>query len=173
MGSVGLFFYSVLINSHANIHDTATVEDSDFATATAATRAYNAATAKGVMSGFDARNTNFNPYERVLKITCVSHLVLDWTTSTGDIISISPTVADGIVYMSSKDGKLFAVGASIGKSLWAISTKSGSVYSFTVAYGIVYVDSVLSTSCNDEVIFPEKWGRGMFFRPLFVKNHDE
>jgi hypothetical protein len=32
---------------------------------------------------------------------------------------------------------------------------------------------VLSTSYNDEVIFPEKWGRGMFFRPLFVKNQLE
>jgi putative transposase len=32
---------------------------------------------------------------------------------------------------------------------------------------------VLSTSYNDEVIFPKKWGRGMFFRPLFAKNRLE
>ena len=71
---------------------------------------YNTAVAaNGIMFGFDAQHTHFNPYERILSPANVSRLVLDWTAATArNYIDSSPAVANGVVYVGSDDGKLYA-----------------------------------------------------------------
>ena len=128
----------------ANVHvrGTANVQ----ATVTAAVNAYNTATAKGVMFGFDPQHTHVNPYERVLNPTNVSRLVSLWTASTGDSIESSPAVANGVVYVGSWDGKLYAFPASgcgypSCSPLWTASTGNLIDSSPAVANGVVYVNS--------------------------------
>lgn len=90
----------------ANVYASATANAQ--ATVTGAVRAYNTATAKGVMFGFDPQHTHFNPYEKVLNPTNVSNLIPYWTASTGAYIFSSPAVANGVVYVGSYDHKLYA-----------------------------------------------------------------
>ena len=77
--------------------------------------------------------------------------VVDALTGGDDVIS-SPAVVNGIVYVGSQDGKLYAYDAagSTGCSgspktcspLWTVET-GGSVYSSpAIANGVVYVGSV-------------------------------
>ncbi len=69
------------------------------------------------MFGFDAQNTRNNTAEHILTYTDVPHLVPDWTSpaTRGSIFS-SPVVANGVVYVGSFDGRLYAFdAASCGK----------------------------------------------------------
>ena len=114
-------------------------------TATAATRAYATGTAKiGVMFGFDAAHTHWNPYEKVLNKTNISHLKLDWSYPTGDIIYSSPAVANGLVYVDSGDDKFYAFDAgcrSACQPLWSYPMNGRIDSSPAVANGVVYVGS--------------------------------
>ena len=81
------------------------------ASATEAAQAYATGTTKrGVMFGFDAAHTRNNPYERTLSPSNISQLKLLWSFATGDPTRSSPAVADGMVYVGSDDGKLYAFG---------------------------------------------------------------
>ena len=97
------------------------------------------------MFGFDIHHTHVNPYENVLNAGNVSHLIVDWTASalktrTGKGIPSSPAVHDGIVYFGSEDGKLYALNAASGATLWtAGSTFYGITTSPTIANGFVYI----------------------------------
>lgn len=88
-----------------------TIEVQATATASTATNAYNAynayVAANGMMFGFNAQHTHFNPYEKILSPATVTGLVQDWT-ATGSYIGSSPAVANGIVYVGSFDHKLYA-----------------------------------------------------------------
>jgi outer membrane protein assembly factor BamB len=50
-----------------------------------------------------------------------------WKFTTGNTVSAVPTVADGVVYVGSTDGKVYAVNASTGKQVWASPAGSGTV----------------------------------------------
>jgi serine/threonine protein kinase/outer membrane protein assembly factor BamB len=114
------------------------------ATATAAAHAYATGTARqGVMFGFDAAHTGYNPYEHTLSPGNVSHLVPLWSFITEDEIFSSPVVAGGIVYVGSD--QLYAFDASCRKAclpLWSFGTEKLARYSTpAVAGGMVYVSS--------------------------------
>jgi outer membrane protein assembly factor BamB len=115
------------------------------ATAAAATRAYWAGTSRnGVQFGFDAAHTRSNPYERVLNAANVSHVRQLWSFTTGASIVSSPAVANGMVYISSEDGKLYAFDATCSsrcQPLWSFPTRRYIVASPTVANGMVYISS--------------------------------
>ena len=90
-----------------------------------------------------AHNTN----ETVLSDITVPSLGLAWTGATGGVVNSSPAVANGVVYVGSTDGKLyaFAVGCGTGgvacTPLWS-STAVGAIDSSpAVANGVVYVGS--------------------------------
>jgi len=61
-----------------------------------------------------------------------------WKFQTGGAIVSSPVVADGIIYVGSTDGHLYAVKAASGSKLWSVQLGSG-ISSPTVASGKVFV----------------------------------
>ncbi len=112
------------------------------ATATAAANAYaTAVTAHGIMFGFDAQHTRTNPYEIILSADNVARLIQAWTALTGGSITSSPAVANGVVYVGSSDGKLYAFDAATGTQKWAVPTGSAIYSSPAVLDGVVYVGS--------------------------------
>jgi outer membrane protein assembly factor BamB len=65
-----------------------------------------------------------------------------WKYTTGDSVNYSPVVANGIVYICSYDGNLYALNAKTGQKIWNYNASIlGIGSSPTVADGIVYVGS--------------------------------
>ena len=60
------------------------------------------------MFGFSTEHFRFNPYENMLNAAHVSHLVSDWTATTGVSIYSSPSIVNGVVYIGSGDSNLYA-----------------------------------------------------------------
>jgi outer membrane protein assembly factor BamB len=93
-----------------------------------------------------ASHSGNNPSETTLSASSVLGLGVSWTGSTGAGIYTSPAVADGVVYVGSDDGKLYAyeVGCASGGGtctpLWTGATSGTS--SPAVADGVVYAGSV-------------------------------
>jgi outer membrane protein assembly factor BamB len=66
---------------------------------------------------------------------------LKWTFTAGGSIHSSPTVVDGVVYVGSRDGYLYALDAATGEKLWAFKTGSWVESSPAVVGGVVYCGS--------------------------------
>jgi outer membrane protein assembly factor BamB len=99
---------------------------------------------------FDAANSGLNPYENVIGPANVSGLKTAWTwTQTVGSVGSSPAVANGVVYVGSTQGNLYAFSAAgaTGCSgtpktctpLWTGTTGSITYSSPAVAGGVVYV----------------------------------
>jgi serine/threonine protein kinase len=137
----------VRASATAHVEATQTTIAAPTATATAAIGAYDTAIAtQGIMFGFDAAHSHFNPYEQFLSPATVPHLKQAWTAATGDAIFSSPAVANGVVYVGSDDGKLYAFkaegcGQASCTPLWTAATGNGIDSSPAVANGVVYVGS--------------------------------
>src|SRR5205823_10789956 len=91
------------------------------------------------MFGFDAQHTHFNSSVNTLNPTNVSSLALYWKVLTGGSIYSSPVIVNGVVYIGSDNGKLYAFSASTGQTLWKASTSDSIESSPAVVDGIVYV----------------------------------
>jgi hypothetical protein len=64
---------------------------------------------------------------------------LAWKFKIGGWVNPSPAVVDGVVYVGSDDGRLYALDAATGQEKWSFKTY-GEVYSSpAVAGGMVYV----------------------------------
>jgi outer membrane protein assembly factor BamB len=61
-----------------------------------------------------------------------------WSFATGDWVNANPTVADGVVYVGSRDGHLYAVSAATGQQAWRYPA-SGLFAAPTVTSGNVCV----------------------------------
>jgi outer membrane protein assembly factor BamB len=83
----------------------------------------------------------FNPFENVLYSYNVTGLNQAWAATTGTLIDSSPAVANGVVYVGSEDGDLYAFDAIAGTFLWAAATGSSISSSPAVSDGTVYVGS--------------------------------
>src|ERR1700722_13363660 len=68
---------------------------------------------------FDADGTRLNPYENVLDPRTVGNIDLKWSYTTGNQVFSSPTVVDGVVYIGSNDGNLYALKARSGALQWS------------------------------------------------------
>ncbi len=64
-----------------------------------------------------------------------------WSYTTGDWVFSSPAVANGVVYVGSRDGNVYALNASTGTLLWSYATGEYVDSSPAVANGVVYVGS--------------------------------
>lgn len=90
--------------------------------------------------GYDGQNTGFNPSTRGLS-TDGDEVTSAELFATGDDVWSSTAVVDGILYVGSDDGNLYAVDAETGDEAWNRSTGDYVDSSPTVAEGVVYVGS--------------------------------
>lgn len=67
-----------------------------------------------------------------------ANLTLSWKFETGGSVISSPSVVDGIVYVGSTDGYLYALGAWSGELIWKFKTNDLIESSPAVANGKVY-----------------------------------
>ena len=81
-----------------------------------------------------------NPFENVLNVHNVKNLKVKWSYTTGGNVGTSPAVANGVVYVGSADGNVYALNASTGAKLWSYHA-GGIDSSPAVANGVVYVGS--------------------------------
>jgi outer membrane protein assembly factor BamB len=105
--------------------------------------AYDAFVAKnGIQFGFTPSHTRVNPFEHGLSPSTVPHLKLAWTAFAGLSTDSSPVIANGIVYIGSYYGSLYAFDAVTGKSKWVAPTGNLIKWSSpAVADGTVYIGS--------------------------------
>ncbi len=137
----GGFLYHAVNTSNAHVQATATVTGQATATALAASQAYDASVAaNGMMFGFDAAHTHFNPYERALTPANVSRLTLAWTYPRVGSISTSPVVANGVLYFGA-DISLYALDSGSHAIRWNFQTGGGVFSTPTVVNGVVYAGS--------------------------------
>jgi polyvinyl alcohol dehydrogenase (cytochrome) len=74
--------------------------------------------------GFDLTRNRFNPNEGLINGNTVSRLNVRWFFSTGAgtaAVSASPSVVDGVVYVGSWNGTMYALDASSGQPLWTFN----------------------------------------------------
>ena len=105
---------------------------------------------------FDQNHTGVQPFENVLRAANVPMLQLAWQAQLGKLVDYSsPAVVNGIVYIGSSDGRLWAFPANgCGQDictapLWTSSNLSQIIDSPTVSNGLVYVGSQTSDTSND------------------------
>ncbi len=70
-----------------------------------------------------------------------------WSFATRGWVDTTPTVVDGVVYVGSADGTVYAVDAADGSELWSFATGDAVKSTPTVSDGTVYVGS------NDHSIY--------------------
>ena len=87
---------------------------------------------------FNNGNSGFNPYQNVLSPANVAGLIKAWSYHTGTVGYSSPAVVNGVVYVGSADGSVYALKTSTGAQLWSHSTGGDVFSSPAVANGVVY-----------------------------------
>lgn len=86
----------------------------------------------------------------IITSSTVINLAEAWTFEVGGPISSTPVIADGVAYVGSYDGNLYALSAATGESIWTYTTGAdviepnlqvplGITGSAHVADGVVYV----------------------------------
>jgi polyvinyl alcohol dehydrogenase (cytochrome) len=76
------------------------------------------------MYGFDLKRSRFNPQQGVINGDTISRLNVRWFFSTGSgtaAVSASPSVVDGVVYVGSWNGNMYALDASSGQPQWTFN----------------------------------------------------
>jgi outer membrane protein assembly factor BamB len=89
---------------------------------------------------FTVDHAGVNPYENTLNPKTVQGLNLKWSYPT-NVVSSSPAVSNGVVYVGSWDFSVYALNAQTGARLWSYHTGSYIDASPAVANGVVYVSS--------------------------------
>ena len=65
-----------------------------------------------------------------------------WNYTTGSYVVSSPAVVNGVVYIGSDDGNVYALNATNGAKLWNYTTGISMLYSSpAVVDGVVYIGS--------------------------------
>ncbi len=81
--------------------------------------------------------------DTTLRRANVDGLEIVWSRAAGQTeegVNSSPAVADGVVYVGSDDGRLYAFGAGAGRLLWSKRVGGGKVRSSpAVANGVVFI----------------------------------
>lgn len=81
-----------------------------------------------------------------------------WSFGTGGPIVTSPTIADGVVYIASLSGQLFAIDQQSGRERWSFKSRMPIASSAAVADGTVYfVSSAGSLAAIDASSGQPRW----------------
>jgi outer membrane protein assembly factor BamB len=101
--------------------------------------------------GFGVARTGFNPFENVIDISNVSGLATAWTGAAGGSSASTSAVANGVAYVGSTDGKLYAFDAAgvtncsgspkTCQPLWTSATGRTINSSPAVSNSVVYAGS--------------------------------
>ena len=91
--------------------------------------------------GFDLQRTGLNPYENILNPSSVTLLAPQWKYATGRNVGSSPAVVNGVAYVGSDDGNVYALDAVTGALVWKYATGNAVESSPAVATGTVYIGS--------------------------------
>jgi outer membrane protein assembly factor BamB len=104
---------------------------------------------------FDGSHTGVNPNETILNKQNVPRLQLLWQAQLGNLVDYSsPAVVNGVVYIGSTDGRLWAYPSTgCGQAVctqptWSSISMGQIVDSPTVVKGFVYIGSQTSPSSN-------------------------
>jgi outer membrane protein assembly factor BamB len=89
----------------------------------------------------DTAHTGVDGFETAIGIANVSKLGLKWGYPTGGAVISSPAVANGIVYVGSNDGSLYALSTATGKLRWSYATGGPITSSPAVTDNRVFVYS--------------------------------
>lgn len=105
---------------------------------------------------FDENHTGYQPLESTLNKSNVKRVSLAWKAQLGDLVDVSsPAVVNGVVYIGSSDGVLWAYPADgcgsdfCDTPLWQSTNLAQIIDSPAVANGIVYVGSQTDQNSND------------------------
>src|ERR1043166_2483031 len=105
---------------------------------------------------FDDKHTGYQPFETTIGKDNVKFAGLSWQAQLGDLVDFSsPAVVDGVVYIGSSDGTLWAYPANgcggdfCSTPLWQSTNLAQIIDSPTVANGVVYIGSQTSADSND------------------------
>jgi outer membrane protein assembly factor BamB len=77
---------------------------------------------------------------KILKVDLIQKKVT-WSFKTGATVNSSPALANGVIYVGSDDGRLYAINAEDGSQLWNYRTAGKIDSSPTYVNGVVYVTS--------------------------------
>jgi polyvinyl alcohol dehydrogenase (cytochrome) len=104
------------------------------------------------MWGADLSNTHFNPSETIITPENVGKLVFKWAFAFPDtaVASSQPAVVDGVVYVGSWNGRVYAIDAKTGEQKWMF---------FTGVTGNIGVVRVGVTVTDSFVLFGDQKGR--------------
>ena len=81
-----------------------------------------------------------------------------WTFKTAGAIVASPAIADGVIYITSLDGHLFAIDQETGKEKWNFKSRMPIASSPAINGGTVYfVSSAGSLAAIDAATGKPKW----------------
>ena len=95
-----------------------------------------------------------------------------WAFHTGGQIYSSPAVADGVAYVGSTDGGVYAVEITTGTQKWRLATKGRVVSSPAVAAGTVFVESYDSNLyAIDAATGKSKWTFATAGEHRFIARH--
>jgi eukaryotic-like serine/threonine-protein kinase len=96
------------------------------------------------MFGFAPSGGRYNTAETKIGVSNVSSLSPIWTFSAGDTPAV---VVNGITYVGSSSGNVFAINVTTGAELWSFYTGALIFASPAVANGVVYVVGNGGTVC--------------------------
>ncbi len=77
----------------------------------------------------------------VLPTTRSEHIGQKWAFLTGDKAQSTPTVVNGVLYIGSDDGNVYAINASTSQQKWAFPTGGAVSSRPTVVNGVLYIGS--------------------------------
>ena len=89
----------------------------------------------------DPSHSGNDPHELTIGTANAGTLSLYWRFETGDLVWSSPAVVDGVVFVGSYDGNVYALEAASGARLWQRRTGGGIWSSPAVVDGVVFVGS--------------------------------
>ena len=90
----------------------------------------------------DLAGSHYNPNEKQITPETVSRLKPKWVFEAGADVSAQPTVAGGVIYFGSWDGKEYAVDAKTGKKIWEFESGAPSRSGAAYADGVIYFADV-------------------------------
>src|SRR5262249_41900622 len=98
--------------------------------------------------GYDPARSGCNPYEHILTTSNVSNLVLDWDFYPVAPVLSSTAVVNGVVYVGTNDGNLYALDANTGTVNWKSGIGGEIDSSPAVVNGRVYVGTSIGDSAG-------------------------